>query len=309
MIDAQDRQAALEGISPPGAGGGEGVHEIAGELAVDDVRGRGIEVAAEDRRRVGKFRGLLEHLAGERELFLAEDAVVPVADPGGLAPQLEIGGGGAEVDVHDFHFRVIGEAQRDLLVALVRVPDLALDFPAGDEPVGVVGAVVAAAGVKHIRDLADLMRLDVLQQDDVRLPGGEVFGGISIVEERAVQGDHADDRLPLVQLGAAGPRRGFSEIRQYPRLVRADQQGHRPHRGDDERKGRAQEKEGRAGHHQADAAPQPDRHHREGREPVRLPREAVNREGMQQQGGSHEKPSEAAADRGHGGVEDWIFGI
>ena len=47
-VDPQDREPPLIGIAPAGAGGGEGIDEIAAELAVDDVVGRGVEVAAED---------------------------------------------------------------------------------------------------------------------------------------------------------------------------------------------------------------------------------------------------------------------
>jgi hypothetical protein len=54
VVDAQDGKPPLIGVSPAGAGGGEGVREIADELAVDDVGGGRVEIAAEEGGGVGK---------------------------------------------------------------------------------------------------------------------------------------------------------------------------------------------------------------------------------------------------------------
>src|SRR6478752_5031339 len=108
MVDPQDRETALEGVAPAGAGGGEGIDEIAGELAVDDVGGGSVEIAAEDRWHVGEIGGPLKDVQGERELLLADDPVVPVVGPRGSPPQAQVGGGGGEVDVDDLDFGAAG---------------------------------------------------------------------------------------------------------------------------------------------------------------------------------------------------------
>lgn len=72
MIDAKDRETALEGIAPSSAGSGEGVHKIAGKLAVDDVGRGSVKIAAEDRGSVGKFRGLLENLLSQGKFLYPE---------------------------------------------------------------------------------------------------------------------------------------------------------------------------------------------------------------------------------------------
>ena len=102
LINPQNRQSALIGISPATAGSGKGIDEIPGELAMDHIRGRRIEVPAEEGGGVGKIRRLRENLLGEIQLLRAKDAVVAMGLPRRRGPQSEVGGGGAEVDVHDF---------------------------------------------------------------------------------------------------------------------------------------------------------------------------------------------------------------
>lgn len=46
MVDAEDRESALEGIPPAGADAGEGIREIRCKLAMDDVRCGGVEIPA-----------------------------------------------------------------------------------------------------------------------------------------------------------------------------------------------------------------------------------------------------------------------
>ncbi len=61
VVDAEDGEAAVEGVAPAAADGGEGIDEVVRELEVYDVVGGCVEVAAEDDgsgvRGGGEFEG------------------------------------------------------------------------------------------------------------------------------------------------------------------------------------------------------------------------------------------------------------
>jgi hypothetical protein len=138
------------------------------------------------------------------------------------------------MDVDDFDRPTVWHLKGGLLIALGGVADFPLDFPAGDDAVGLVCAVVAATAVECVGDPPDLMGIGILEQNDVGIPGGEVGGGIAEAEDGAVHGDDTDDRGALVWCRRTGSGRGFSEIGEHPGLIRADEQGDRPASGHDQ---------------------------------------------------------------------------
>lgn len=166
----------------------------------------------------------------------------------------------------------------DLLVALAGIPDFPIDFPARYNAIAEVEAVIPTTAKKNIGDVANLLWVDILQENDVRLPVFDVRRGISFFEKRAVQRDHADDRTPLMLCGKAGTWSGCTQVSKHPRLVCADEQRDRPDRGHDQGKRGPEEIKRRARQQQAAAAPEPDRDDGECGETVRLPGETVNGE-------------------------------
>ena len=112
----------------------------------------------------------------------AAGTVGPMVAPSNPLPEAKVGGGGGEVDVDHFEFAAVGEEDGGLLIAAAGSGGVAVDVPAGDDAVGVVAAEFAMAGEERVREAADLIGEGFLNENDVRLPGGEVGGRIAIVE-------------------------------------------------------------------------------------------------------------------------------
>lgn len=174
VIYPEDREPALKGISPARASGGEGIEKIAGQLTVHHIRSGRIEVTSKQGGRVRKARGLLENVASEGKFIITQCPVSPVSLPSGAIPQTKVRGRGAEVHVDHLDGGARGDLNRHLMITLSRIADFALDSPARDDAVRVVDAVIAMATVDHIGDHSDLRGGDVLEQDNVRLPRGDV---------------------------------------------------------------------------------------------------------------------------------------
>ena len=298
-IDAQDRETPLEGVAPAAARGGEGILEIAAELAVDDVVRRRVEVAAEDRGRVGEIRRLFEHLLDDGQLRAPQGAVDPVVPPCGAVPEADVGGGGLQVDVDDLDPDAVSGADGHLLVPLGGIAHFPLDFPAGDHAVGGAGAVVAVAAVERVGDVFHLMRKRVLDQDDVGFPRGDVGRGVAVVEDGAIHRHHTDHLAAVARHRTTGVRGRFPQVGEHPRLVGPDQQGDRPDGRHRQRQRCAEDVERRAAQKQAQAAPDPDGQDGERRETVRLAGETIDRQQMQQQRARHQHPSEPASQLRH----------
>jgi hypothetical protein len=62
-----------------------------------------------------------------------------------------------------------------LLVAVGGVADFALDFPTCHDAVGLVCPVIAMAAIERHGDALDIMGPDILEQNDVGFPCGDVF--------------------------------------------------------------------------------------------------------------------------------------
>lgn len=108
VVDAEDGETSVEGVSPAAADGGKCVIEISGQLTVYDVGGTCVKIPAEDGGCVGEGTGLFKYLEDCGEFLTADGAVELVAGTGLFIPEAHVGGGGSEVDVDDFDLSAAG---------------------------------------------------------------------------------------------------------------------------------------------------------------------------------------------------------
>lgn len=267
MVDAEEREGAVEGVGPTGAGEIKGVVEVFFEEAVDDIVSGGVKIAGDESGDVGVGGFLLEGGDGVGEFDLAEVSIFGVFLPAFAGEETEVGGGGAEVEIEKDDGTAVVEFGGEELAAIFGHGEfVGKSAPDGDGTLfSDVVAIVAFAIEESFDEVFEEVGLgDFLEEEDIGLEGGEGFGGVD--ESGAVLGNDPDDGGVKVGGGRGDGEGSFGKSGKRAGFVGEKKEGESPEGGEDEGESGAVEDEGGDGEAEADESPNPDRENGDGGE-------------------------------------------